>query len=783
MRPLGVASFCFPTPTIYEKLSPFIFRAQFYALIISHFVIGRFMWGTLRLRYLLAFAFTLVATVPVLLLGFWVEKNALPNEIQSATEKHLLLAENITSSLEHYLFDVEAAFDYFVEASNSKRSSAALALFAERLGFREFYVLSEQDQVLYDLMPGDDDTASNVKYLGEKARAVMSASSQPMSELRFSGISPNDFGEPTIYLVKPLSTNKLAIGALSTNYLVKLQKSIAFGEKGHAAIVDAKGYVIAHPKDKWREEMRDLSQLEPVKKMMNGETGVTRFVSPALNAEMISGFSVAKKAGWGVMVPQPISELTGQTLRVQRAVLAIVAIGLAAAAILGWTLSGLLTQPVEAVVQAAQEFASGNRNRRVPQLSKLAPVEFKSLSHGFNAMAQQIQDDHIALAERTRQEGMERLGTIAANIPGLLYRRIRTSDGKISYPFLRAGARNEFDLQLDGHRPLLEDLTQVVHPQDVSSLVWAIDESANRLDPHAHEFRIIGKSGEARWARSFGIPRQRDNGDVVWDGVIVDISETKKVEQALLEAKEEAENANRAKSEFLANMSHELRTPMNAILGFSEAMQLELFGQLSPTYKEYSDNIHSSAEHLLSLINDLLDLSKVEAGKFELDIEEIAISSFVEEVQKLMEPKLTAGRLQLINAIPLDFPNLCADRRALRQMLLNLVSNAIKFTPPTGCIEVTGRLERDGALRLAVSDTGVGIAPGDIKTVMEPFGQVSTGLERANPGTGLGLPLTRSLIERHGGELRLHSLPGKGTTVELIFPRHRVHPVTDLLQA
>lgn len=757
------------------------FAAQAQSLVIRR-SFGRFMSGFLRLRYLLAAAFTLVATVPVLLLGFWVEKNALPNEIESATEKHLLLAENITSSLDHYLFDVEAAFDYFIEAARDGRRSTALSAFAERLGYNEFFVLSE-GQVLYDLMPDDELAASRAAFFETQGRALLAASSARMTGLYFSGVAASARGEPAIYLAKALANDTLAVGELSTDYLVKVQQSIVFGKKGHAAIVDGSGRIIAHPNDDWRLEMRDLSQLEPVQRMMKGETGVAHFHSPALNAEMISGFSVAKSAGWGVMVPQPISEITSQTDKVRHAVLAIVAVGLAAAAVLGWTLSGLLTRPVEAVVRAAQDFAAGNRDRRVPQLPQLAPAEVKSLSQGFNAMAQQIQDDHSALAERTRQESMERLGTIAANIPGLLYRRVRTAEGETSYPFLRTGARNEFDLPLDGHRPAIEDLTEIVHPQDISSLAWTIDKSADRLDPHTHEFRIVGQSGEARWARSFGIPRQKDNGDVVWDGVIVDISETKKVEQALLEAKEEAENANRAKSEFLANMSHELRTPMNAILGFSEAMQLELFGQLSPTYKDYSDNIHSSAEHLLSLINDLLDLSKVEAGKFELDIEEISIRRFVDEVHKLMEPKLTAGRLHFVNAVPLDFPLLCADRRALKQMLLNLVSNAVKFTPPKGRVEVTGKLEHDGTLRIGVSDTGVGIAPGDIKTVMEPFGQVSKGLERANPGTGLGLPLSRSLIERHGGELKLYSLPGKGTTVELVFPRHRVHPVTDLLQA
>lgn len=728
------------------------------------------MWGKLRLRYLLAFAFTLVATVPVLLLGSWVEKNALPNEIQSATEKHLLLAQNITSGLEHYLFDVEAAFNYLIEAAGSTQRSSALETFAANLEFRSFYVISEEGAFVYHLfLPRSEISESLKGVIGQPGAGL------PDPALRFSGVLPDDNGNPTIYLTKSLPNGQIAVGELSTDYIVKVQESIAFGEKGHAAIVDSQGRVLAHPRDDWQLEMRDLSALEPVKRMMKGETGITRFISPALNAEMISGFAVAKNVGWGIMVPQPISELTGQSDRVHNAVLAIVAIGLAAAAILGWTLSGMLTHPVEAVVEAAQDFAAGNRNRRVPGLSPLAPVEFKTLARGFNAMAQEIQDDHEALAERTRQESMEQLGRIAANIPGLLYRRVKTAEGRVTYPFLRAGARNEFGLELNGHRPVVEDLIQVVHPQDASSLIWAIDESASTLDPHAHEFRIIGESGEARWARSFGIPRRRDNGDIVWDGVIVDIGETKKVEQALLEAKEEAENANRAKSEFLANMSHELRTPMNAILGFSEAMQLEIFGKLTPTYKDYAENIHSSAEHLLSLINDLLDLSKVEAGKFELEIEEVDIGDLTEEIHKLMEPKLAAGRLQLINAIPTGFPHLDADRRALKQMLLNLVSNAIKFTPAQGHIEIGAKLEANGDLRLGVADTGIGIAPNDVKTVMEPFGQVKNGLKEVPPGTGLGLPLTRSLIERHGGELRLHSIPGEGTTVELIFPQHRIH--------
>jgi signal transduction histidine kinase len=260
----------------------------------------------------------------------------------------------------------------------------------------------------------------------------------------------------------------------------------------------------------------------------------------------------------------------------------------------------------------------------------------------------------------------------------------------------------------------------------------------------------------------------------------LDITERKRFEADLRRAKEEAELASRTKTEFLANMSHELRTPLNAVIGFAEIMQGEVYGPLGdPRYGAYAADIRDSGQHLLNLINDLLDVSKIEFGKVELTEETVDLTGIIDSCMRLMRDRADQAGLELTAHTPPSLPYLRADNRRLKQILLNLMSNAVKFTPEGGQVTVRAALA-DGGLNIVVSDTGIGIAAHDLAKALQPFGQIDSRMTRKYQGTGLGLPLTKSMIELHGGRLRLESAVGRGTTATLWLPPSRLvaSPVT-----
>jgi signal transduction histidine kinase len=275
-----------------------------------------------------------------------------------------------------------------------------------------------------------------------------------------------------------------------------------------------------------------------------------------------------------------------------------------------------------------------------------------------------------------------------------------------------------------------------------------------------------------RWFRCLISPLH-ENGQVSGATILhIDISEQKQAEARALAA-------SRAKSEFLANMSHELRTPLNAVIGFSEIMMMEVFGPLGDDhYRSYVEDIHTAGRHLLSLINEVLDLSKIEAGRYVLREEQVCLPEIIAQSLHLVEDRAQKAGIALSITIADDLPVLVADARLLRQILLNLLSNAVKFTPAGGSIAVAARRTATGSLELSVADTGIGIAADDIDRVLEPFGQVESDLSSrySDESTGLGLPLARSFIELHQGTFIIRSQPGRGTFVAAHFPPQRLRP-------
>ena len=246
-------------------------------------------------------------------------------------------------------------------------------------------------------------------------------------------------------------------------------------------------------------------------------------------------------------------------------------------------------------------------------------------------------------------------------------------------------------------------------------------------------------------------------------------------EVKLRRAKDDAERADRAKSAFLANTSHELRTPLNAILGFAEVIRGETFGPIdNPRYLDYLKDIHDSGSHLLRVINDILDLSKIEAGKATLDKEEaVDLVETVLAAARMIQPQVDAGSVTLSIDMARGLPPLLGSGRMLQQVFINLFSNAVKFTPAGGAVAVRGVPTSDDRLAIAISDTGIGMKEDDIDVALTAFGQVESALSRRYDGTGLGLPLAKAIVELHRGMLDIVSEPGRGTTVTVTLPLRR----------
>ena len=330
-------------------------------------------------------------------------------------------------------------------------------------------------------------------------------------------------------------------------------------------------------------------------------------------------------------------------------------------------------------------------------------------------------------------------------------------------------------IALSGTKVVTTDLQNERHGKDFAAYMRKANIQTLWFQPIvSHNDRVIG-------AFALYFPFAKEPG--AWeDEYLLGIAhlssiaiERRRSEENLRRATEAAELANRAKTKFLANMSHELRTPLNAIIGFSEIMRQQMFGPLgADRYREYTNDIHDSGRHLLNVIDDILDISKIEAGRYALEDEDIDFGSVLRWSVEMMRARTLDKQQSVVLQLPDEMPNLKADQRAMRQIMLNLLSNAAKFTPVGGRIEISTSIVETGDMCISVRDDGIGIPADKLEEVLEPFGQVDDTNARQHGGTGLGLPITKSLIEMHGGSFRIESTLGEGTTAIMILPGWRL---------
>ena len=397
-------------------------------------------------------------------------------------------------------------------------------------------------------------------------------------------------------------------------------------------------------------------------------------------------------------------------------------------------------------------------------------------------------------AELAKEESDKKFRLINSQIPGIVYQYMIDAEGKQSIPYVSPKVEEYLAISVE---EVMDDVSKwfsLTHPDDYEDLVESILISQNKMEVWDWEGRFIKNGSDTRWLHGTSTPTKLDDGSVLWNGVFIDVTARKLAEEELdkhrdhleelikertvdlEEARDIAEKASSAKNEFLSRMSHELRTPMNAILGFSQILDMD---DLTNKQHAHINEIKVGGEHLLELINDLLDISRIEAGKMEAVIQPVKIIQAIEFAVKSIHPLLEKSNLTIDNKCNNEFEVL-ADPTRFNQVLINLLSNAAKYNREGGHIEIRCEKVLNDYLRISISDTGLGINDSNMKNLFEPFNRLGAEFSEID-GSGIGLALTKQLVHLMGGEIFAESTPGIGSTFsfELVLSKSTKISITE----
>ncbi|HUN67906.1 MAG TPA: ATP-binding protein [Burkholderiales bacterium] len=612
----------------------------------------------------------------------------------------------------------------------------------------------------------------------------------------------------------------VTVAEVNLKFIWDVVTRIKIGKKGKAYVVDGTGHLVADPDIGLVLRKTDHSLLPQVKYALQKDSDESRALvaRDLAGNEVLTAYGSIEPLGWKVFVEQPVSEVYATLDAAILRTVALMVAGLLFSVLAAMWLARSMVRPIRTLQDGAARIGAGNLEQRIEVKTG---DELEALAEQFNQMMVQLRESYAGLERKVEERTAELQETVAhqraaASILGIIASSV--ADAK---PVFDAIARAASDVIENARVQILLVRDGQLHHVGGTGLTQAQRERLRQLFPaplertnyagaaildrrtihvpdvladqsrpelskvitEATGLRAIlavpmMREGEAIGCitTSFTEPRAFTDKQIVLlksfsDQAVIAIQNSRLFSE-IQEKSRQLEIANQHKSDFLANMSHELRTPLNAIIGFSEVLVEKMFGEVNDKQLDYLKDIHSSGKHLLSLINDILDLSKIEAGRMELDISEFDLRSALENAMTLVRERAQRHGISLSLEVDRSLAMLQGDERKFKQILLNLLSNAVKFTPEGGKVRVAARPGVD-AVEIAVSDTGVGIAVEDQKVVFEEFRQVGRDYTRKAEGTGLGLALTKRFVELHGGTIRLESAPGKGSTFTFTIPLHK----------